>query len=88
MSDLKSDIKQLIIETLRPESLTAAEIDDEQPLFSADAGLGFDSIHALELLTAIEYRFKVRFPNDGTAKSHFRSVATLAAFVQGALPKS
>jgi acyl carrier protein len=84
--DLRADLKALIIETLRPPTVASpAEIGDEQPLFSPDSSFGFDSISALELLTAIEYRFKVRFPNDGTAKNHFRSVATLADFVKGAL---
>jgi acyl carrier protein len=81
---LRSDLKTLIIDTLRPEAVTAKDIGDEQPLFASDSAFGFDSIHALELLTAIEYRFNVRFPNDGTAKSHFRSVASLAAFVRQA----
>ncbi len=81
---LKTELKNLIVETLRLEDVKAEDIKDAEPLFSRDVGLGLDSLNALELLTAIEYKFGVRFASDGTAKQHFQSVESLAAFVQSA----
>ncbi len=81
---LRGEIKSLIIDTLKLDGVKPEEIGDSDPLFSKNAGLGLDSLNALEILTAIEYRYKVRFPNDGTAKQHFESVETLSKFVESA----
>ena len=84
--ELRGEIKNLIVDTLKLDGVKPDEIGDVDPLFSKNSGLGLDSLNALELLTAIEYKFKVRFPNDGTAKQHFESVDTLAKFVESARP--
>lgn len=81
---LRQQIKELIVNTLRLENVKPEQIGDEEPLFSPDSTLGLDSLSALELLSALEYTFKVRFENDGSARQHFESVATLANFVQSA----
>jgi len=83
---LRDDIKKLIVETLKLEGVKPEDIGDGDPLFSKTAGLGLDSLNALEILTAVEYQYKVRFPNDGTAKQHFENVDTLARFVETASP--
>ncbi|HXN41729.1 MAG TPA: phosphopantetheine-binding protein [Myxococcaceae bacterium] len=82
--ELRTQIKELLVTTLRLEGVHPEQIGDGDSLFSPDNRLGLDSLAALELLSAIEYTFKIRFPNDGSAKHHFESVATLAAFVQSA----
>jgi acyl carrier protein len=79
--ELRTTLKSLIVETLRLEDVQPEAIKDEEPLFSPKEGLGLDSLSALELLSAIEFRFKVRFESDGSAKQHFKSVATLAAYL-------
>jgi acyl carrier protein len=83
---LRNDIKRLIVDTLKLEGVKPDEIGDVDPLFSKVSGLGLDSLNALEILTAVEFQYKVRFPNDGTAKQHFESVDTLARFVESARP--
>lgn len=82
--ELRQQIKELIVNTLRLENVKPEQIGDEEPLFSPESSLGLDSLSALELLSALEYTFKVRFENDGSARQHFESVATLANFVQSA----
>ena len=74
--------RQNTINTLPIRASTKADaIKDEEPLFSPTEGLGLDSLSALELLSAIEYKYNVRFEGDGSAKEHFRSVSTLAAYL-------
>ena len=80
-TELKTSLKELIVESLRLEEVKPQDIKDDEPLFSPIEGLGLDSLSALELLSAIEYKYNIRFEGDGTAKEHFRSVATLAAYV-------
>lgn len=81
---LRQQLKELLVTTLRLEGVQPADIGDATPLFAADNSLGLDSLCALELLSAVEFTFNVRFPNDGTARQHFESIATLAAFITSA----
>ena len=80
-TELKTSLKALIVESLRLEEVKPDAIKDDEPLFSPTEGLGLDSLSALELLSAIEYKYNVRFEGDGSAKQHFRSVSSLAAYL-------
>lgn len=83
MQALHTEIKQLIIDTLNLEDLNVADIDTDAPLF--DDGLGLDSIDALELGLAIKNAFGVVLSDESEeTRQHFKSVATLAAFIQAA----
>lgn len=81
---LREEIKDLIVTTLRLENVNPRDIEDAELLFSPEARLGLDSLAALEVLAAIEFTFKIRFPDDGSAREYFESVSTLAAFVASA----
>ncbi len=78
---LRDQLKSLLVEALRLEGVKPEDIGDSEALFAPDNRLGLDSLSALELLSAIEFKFDVVFPNDGSAKQHFESIATLASFV-------
>jgi acyl carrier protein len=78
---LRDQLKSLLVEALRLEGVKPEDIGDSEALFAPDNRLGLDSLSALELLSAIEFKFDVVFPNDGSAKQHFESIATLAAFL-------
>jgi acyl carrier protein len=82
--ELRTQLKELLVSTLRLEDVKPDELDDVAPLFAPNNRLGLDSLCALELLSAIEFTFKVRFANDGSARQHFESIATLADFISSA----
>jgi acyl carrier protein len=80
MSDLKSDIKQLIIDALGLEDISVSDIGDEQTLFGE--GLGLDSVDALELGLAIQKTYGIKIDADAKdTRNHFSNVDSLAAFV-------
>lgn len=79
MSDLKRDIKELIISSLNLGEMSPDEIVDDAPLFQE--GLGLDSIDALELAVAIERKYRVTIPDEAVGKKVFSSVSALAAYV-------
>lgn len=80
MSALTDELKQLIIDSLDLEDITASEIDTDAPLFGD--GLGLDSIDALELGVAIQERYGIKLnATSGDTRKHFYSVATLAEFI-------
>ncbi|WP_263143820.1 phosphopantetheine-binding protein [Pseudomonas sp. RIT-PI-AD] len=80
MSDLQLEIKNLIIEALGLEDMSADDIADDLTLFGD--GLGLDSVDALELGLAIQKRFGIKIDADAKdTRTHFANVASLAAFV-------
>jgi acyl carrier protein len=76
---LKDEIKRLLIEQLDLRTKQASDIDDAAPLFGA--GLGLDSLDALQLAMAIEERFGVTVPEGEPGRAVFASVQALAEFV-------
>ena len=73
-------LKEMIIDTLKLEDISAEEIDDDAPLFKE--GLGLDSIDALELVVAIEKVFNVIIEDEDVGKEAFGSIRILAGFIQ------
>jgi len=80
LDSLEMEIKQLIVEVLALEDVTAEDIESDAPLFNE--GLGLDSIDALDIAMALEQRYGVRGSEDSTENMRrFTSVRTLVAFV-------
>lgn len=78
--DLKRKLKELLIERLKFEDMTPEEIGDDEPLFAG--GLGLDSIDALEIVVMLESEFGIKVKNESSARDNFKSVASLARFVE------
>ena len=74
-------LADLLVESLNLDGVVAADIDPDAPLFGA--GLGLDSIDALELSLAIskQYGFQLRFDNDDN-RLIFGSLRALSAHVE------
>jgi acyl carrier protein len=78
---LEDEIKELIIDALQLEDVTAAEIDSDAPLFVE--GLGLDSIDALELGVAIQKRYGITLSASSEEnRRHFASVRALATMIE------
>jgi acyl carrier protein len=61
--------------------MTPEEITDEVGLFDP-AGLGLDSIDALELAVALEKHFGASVPNSEVARQAFRNVNSLVEHIR------
>ncbi len=79
MTDLKHAVKEMIVQRLKLEGMTAADIEDQAPLFGD--GLGLDSIDALELVLGVEQTFGVKIEDEAAGMKAFRNVESLAAFI-------
>ncbi len=78
--DLNKQIKEVIISALELEDIGVDDIDDAAPLFGA--GLGLDSIDALELGVALKKKFGVKFSSESKEnRKHFASVNALAGYI-------
>lgn len=83
--ELESEIKELIVDTLMLEDITADEIESEMPLFVD--GVGLDSIDALELGMAISKKYDVKMSKDQKDNMHiFANVKNLTEYVQANRP--
>jgi len=80
MNELVLKLKEQIIEALNLEEMTPADIDENAPLFGE--GLGLDSIDALELIVLLEKNYGIRLANPGEGKAIFKSVNTIAEYVE------
>lgn len=79
-AELEKEIKDLIVEALMLDDVTADEIESDAALFVE--GLGLDSIDALELAIAIDKKYGVKIKaEDESTRDVFRSVRSLAAHV-------
>lgn len=84
-SALKSELKRLLVSELNLSGRDPASIDDDALLFgdgARDGGLGLDSLDALQIAMLVEEKFGVRVPEGDEARPIFRSVATLAEFIE------
>jgi acyl carrier protein len=80
MSDLKVELKQLIIKELDLEDIETADIKDDEALFVD--GLGLDSIDALELGLILKKHYNIKIDaNSEEIKQHFSSINALSAFI-------
>jgi acyl carrier protein len=83
--ELRLAIKRLLVKELNLKGRDPEAIDDDSPLFgtagAAGAGLGLDSLDALQLAMSLEEAFGVRIPDGEEARSIFRSVRAIADHV-------
>jgi acyl carrier protein len=78
---LENELKQLIIDTLALEDLSADDFDSQEALFNG--GYELDSIDALELGLAIRKKYDVRIDAEADdVEKIFASVAKLAEFIE------
>ena len=80
MEALITELKKHIIEVLNLEDLQPEDIDNDAPLFGE--GLGLDSIDALELIVMMEKVYGIRVKDPSAGKEIFKSVNTMAAFIE------
>jgi len=81
-TELKADIKKMIIDTLNMQDITIDDIEDDLPLFGGDNTLGLDSIDAIELVMAVQRDFKVRIDDQNLAREVLKDVNSIAEFIQ------
>ncbi|MDU8924497.1 phosphopantetheine-binding protein [Pasteurellaceae bacterium LIM206] len=80
MENLEHELKQLIIDTLNLEDMSADDIETEVALFGEE--LGLDSVDALELGLAIQKKYQFQLDTQHQdLKENFYSIATLAKYI-------
>lgn len=78
---LKTEIKELIIQTLNIKNIRAEQVPDSVPLFSAENILDLDSIDGIELVMAIQEKYQVRIADQNVARNVLESIDSIAEFL-------
>lgn len=81
VSELKLEIKELIIQTLNIKNIRAEDVQDAVPLFSRENILDLDSIDAIELVMAIQNKYDVRIGDQNVARNVLESIDSIADFL-------
>jgi acyl carrier protein len=84
-ADLYQRVKGALIRSLATTDLTMSDIDTDADLFG-EAGLGLDSVDALEFAFEIEEEFGVRIPDDDAHRQVFSSIRAMARYLTDAAP--
>lgn len=79
MNELTQTLKEQIIDALNLEEITPDDIDNNDPLFGA--GLGLDSIDALELIVILDRHYGIKLANPAEGKEIFKSISSIADYV-------
>lgn len=77
--ELITQVKQLIIDSLRIDGMAPGDIETDAPLFGE--GLGLDSVDALQLVVGMENSFGVVVPDAAVGSKVFQSVRTMAEYI-------
>ncbi|MFN4894404.1 MAG: phosphopantetheine-binding protein [Pseudomonadota bacterium] len=78
---IEDEVKVFIISTLKLDDVTPEAIEADAPLFGA--GLGLDSVDALELGVALHKTYGIKIDSKSQeSREHLRSVRTLAALIE------
>ena len=85
MEQLRTDLKNQIIEALNLNHLKPEDIADDQPLFVK--GLGLDSIDALELIVLLQQHYNIKIANPQDGPTIFQSINTMAEYITEHKPK-
>lgn len=80
MEELIVELKTKMIEVLNLEEMTPEDMDADSPLFGA--GLGLDSIDALELIVLLEKSYGIKLANPSEGKAIFKNIRTIAEYVK------
>lgn len=78
---LKTEIKELIIQTLNIKNILAEQVPDSVPLFSSENVLNLDSIDGIELVMAVQEKYQVRIADQNVARYVIESIDSIAEFV-------
>ncbi len=84
MEDLKTTLKQQIIESLNLQGMKPEDIDDHAPLFGE--GLGLDSIDSLELMVLLERNYGIKIEDAREGRKVLTSVQSMADYIQSHRP--
>jgi acyl carrier protein len=80
--ELEKELCEIIVKVCKVEDPIPDDISPDDPLLGPDSPFGLDSLDAVEIVVAVEGRYKVRIGADENSRRIFRSLRTLADYIR------
>ncbi len=80
--ELENDLQALIVKSCNIEFDLPDDLTHDEPLIGPESPYGLDSLDAVEIIVAVQRRYKVRIGADENNREALRSVKALAAYVR------
>ena len=80
-NNLKLEIKNLIMETLNITDIDPEDVSDEEPLFGGKNKLTLDSVDGIEIIMALQRKYKVRLNDQNLARHIIQSINSITEFI-------
>lgn len=80
--ELEKELLEMIVKACKIEDPIPDDISPDDPLIGPDSALGLDSLDAVEIVVAVEGRYKVKIGADENTRRIFRSLRTLADHIR------
>ncbi len=80
-AELKKEVKELIIDSLKLDGVTPDDIGDDTLLFAEDNDLQIDSVDALEITVALQKKYGVHIDDQNLGRFIIKSVDTISEFL-------
>ena len=81
-NQLVKQVADVIVEAVNLHHIDRSTIGPDTSL--GDTGLCLDSVDVLEVVVAVEQKFGVKVADAESGKTHFRTIGSIAQFVQSA----
>lgn len=79
IEEIRAQLKELLVENLSLEDITAEEIKDDEILFGE--GLGLDSLDAVEIVVILQRNWGIEIKDMEQGKEIFFSIDSLAKYI-------
>ena len=81
IDEIKTELKKLIVSTLKIDDVQPEEILDDVPLLSGENTITIDSIDVIEVVMAIQKKFNVKLNDQNLARHIITTIDNIAAFI-------
>ncbi len=79
LDEIRSQLKELLVEQLSLEDISPKDIKDDEILFGE--GLGLDSLDAVEIVVLLQRNFGLEVRDTNKGREIFYSINTLAQYI-------
>ncbi len=80
--ELKLEIKNMIMDTLNITDIDPEDVSDDEPLFGGNNALTLDSVDGIEIIMAMQRKYKVRLNDQNLARHIIQSINSIAEFIE------